>query len=223
VTAALAAGALAALALVLVSPPRRRARRSVRPRTPPAWPRRRHRTDLDLGVVATEVATRLHAGAGVEEAWSRTLARAGLTTGDGGGPAVSGVPLALARLAGSGHRLGPGAEAALPATVAACRLTHEIGAPLAQVLERTAHGLTEAGQARAARAVALAGPRASARLLGVLPAAGVLMGAAVGADPVAFLLDGGAGTACLLAGAGLMVAGHRWVAALERSARHAGD
>ena len=173
----------------------------------------------------TEVATRLHAGAAVEEAWSRTLARSGVPADEGGasGIAAAGVPLALARLTTSPRRLGPGAEAALPATVAACRLTHEIGAPLAQVLERSAHGLTEAGQARAARAVALAGPRASARLLGVLPAAGVLMGAAVGADPVAFLLGGGAGTACLIAGTSLMVVGHRWVAALERSARLAGD
>src|SRR5690606_31598599 len=108
-------------------------------------------------------------------------------------------------------------------TVAACRLTHELGAPLAQVLERCAHGLTEAGNAQAARSVALAGPRSTARLLGWLPLLGLVLGAAVGADPLAVLLGGGLGSLCLAAGAALMVLGRRRVAALDHAASAAGE
>jgi tight adherence protein B len=175
-------------------------------------------------VVVTEVATRLRTGADVDRAWSEALRRSGLVVDpDPGRASEPGVPAALDRLARASAtgRRDEVTAGALPGAVAACRLTHEIGAPMAQVLDRCAQGLTEAGQARSARAVALAGPRASARLIGVLPLLGLVMGAAVGADPLAVLLGGGAGTACLVAGVALLVAGNRWVAALERAARAA--
>lgn len=198
--------------------------------------RERHpRRDVDLGVLVTEVATRLRTGATVEGAWRQSLARVGLGAGDGTGD--DGVPTALLDLARHEHdrarlpaplrRLrpaaGPGTAAALPGTVAACRLTNELGAPLADVLDRCAAGLTEAGQAHAARTVALAGPRATARLLGWLPLTGLLLGAGVGADPVSVLLGGGLGSACLTAGLVLIVLGRRWVRSLERAAGNAGS
>ncbi|MEE6273741.1 type II secretion protein F [Georgenia sp. MJ206] len=114
-------------------------------------------------------------------------------------------------------------EAALAATVAACRLTHELGAPLADVLDRCAHGISEASQAQDARRIALAGPRSTARLLGWLPAVGLLFGAGLGADPVGTLLDGSWGTASLLTGAGLLAAGHRWTRALVVAAERGGE
>ncbi|TRW42760.1 hypothetical protein [Georgenia yuyongxinii] len=228
------------------------------------------RPDLDLGVLVTEVATRLRTGVTVEKAWAETFARMGLEERDRAGPVLGdgGVPLTLERLAltssrartraptpsrtravsssrrdliaplsgragGRGRRwrvtgrtrpgLSTAALAALPGALAACRLTHELGAPLAQVLERCAQGLTEAGHARTARAVALAGPRATARLLGWLPLLGLGLGIAVGADPLAVLSDGRGGTACLVLGLALMVAGRRWVAALDRAASSAAD
>ncbi|MHB1063678.1 MAG: hypothetical protein ACYC1Z_04150 [Georgenia sp.] len=258
---AVAVAVLLAVAVgVLVAPAR-----SLRPRAGgggarwrlPGGRRPGRRPEIDLGVLVTEVATRLRTGADVESAWGRTFARAGLLTGAGttqpagtgrGLIGDDGVPhplldlatragshgplLDLATRAGSpgpllawrtkGPVLGATADGALPGAVAACRLTHEIGAPLAEVLERCAAGITEAGQARAARAVALAGPRSTARLLGWLPLLGLALGVAVGADPVAVLLDGRLGTLCLALGLGFMGVGRWWVASLERRARTAG-
>ncbi|MFD1505403.1 hypothetical protein ACFSBG_06925 [Georgenia yuyongxinii] len=270
-TAAAAVAVLVAAATWLLLAPAR----SSRSRTPgPGWaagrwrvrPSSRHpaQPDLDLGVLVTEVATRLRTGVTVEKAWAETFARMGLEERDRAGPVLGdgGVPVTLERLAvtssraptrtremssprrdviappsgragGRGRRwrvtgrsrtaLSTAALAALPGALAACRLTHELGAPLAQVLERCAQGLTEAGHARTARAVALAGPRATARLLGWLPLLGLGLGIAVGADPLAVLLDGRGGTACLVLGLALMVAGRRWVAALDRAASGAAD
>jgi tight adherence protein B len=132
------------------------------------------------------------------------------------------LPRPLRRLVRHPRGIGSTTAGALPGAIAACRLTHELGAPLAEVLQRSAEGLTEAGHARAARAVALAGPRATARLLGWLPVLGLVLGAGIGADPVRVLLGGGIGSACLLGGVALMVAGRRWVVALEGAAGAAG-
>ncbi|WP_127128152.1 hypothetical protein [Georgenia sp. SYP-B2076] len=269
-TAAVLAGALTAAAVLLARPPRRSergrplslrgrslaaphgaARRAGGPRRAARW-RRGRGAEVDLGVIVTEVATRLRTGSGVEAAWAQTFARAGLAPGNSAGTEAwmgdDGVPAPLLELAARqeaherlprplrrfarGHtRRGPpwpaavGATTAgaLPGALAACRLTHEIGAPLAEVLERCAQGITEAGHAQAARAIALAGPRSSARLLGWLPVLGLGLGVAVGADPFHVLLDGGLGTACLLLGGVLLVLGRRWVAALERAARTSAD
>src|SRR5690606_13925557 len=117
-----------------------------------------------------------------EAAWAQTFARAGLGgVGPGvGGTDADGVPPKLAWLEEATRAGLPAERAALAATVAACRLTHELGAPLADVLERCAHGITEAAQAQDARRVALAGPRSTARLLGWLPVAGLLLGTGMG-------------------------------------------
>lgn len=106
--------------------------------------------------------------------------------------------------------------------VVACRVAHQAGAPLADLLHRCAQGLVEAGEADAARRHALAGPRATARLLGWLPVAGVGLGWAWGADPVGVLLGGGWGGLCLVVGVALMVAGRAWVNRLVRAAQEAG-
>ncbi|PFG39238.1 tight adherence protein B [Georgenia soli] len=247
-SAALAVAVLVAAAALLLLRPGRRPPGRQAGRGRGAAPRRSRRPrpgrEADLGVLVTEVATRLGAGAGVESAWEQTFARAGIGTrvgaGSGATPAhEDGVPVQLLELAARQAErdrlprvlrplvrrppgLGPTTAGALPGAIAACRLTHELGAPLAEVLQRCAEGLTEAGHARAARAVALAGPRATARLLGWLPLLGLLLGAGIGADPVGVLLGGGLGSACLLAGVALMVLGRRWVAALERAAGSAG-
>lgn len=249
VVALLLAGAVVVVAVPARAPCLRHRRRGGHGGAPwrPHRPRRpRRRRELDLGVLVTEVATRLRTGSDVEGAWARTLARAGLPAERGGSPLLldDGVPAPLLDLgcrrrrgplgvlggqgargtAGRGGRarLGPTSDGALPGTLAACRLTHEIGAPLAEVLERCAAGITEAGHARAARAVALAGPRATARLLGWLPLIGLGLGAAVGADPLDVLLSGGLGSACLVLGVVLMLAGRWWVSTLVRVAGAAG-
>jgi len=185
-------------------------------------PRRRHRGEVDLGMVATEVASRLRAGAPTAQAWHDTLRRyrkaapAVTNEVDGGG---DGVPAGLRGL-DVGRDPAGGQRVALRATIAACRLTHEIGAPLAEVLDQCAAGLTEVADARDARQIALAGPRATARLLTWLPVAGAGLGAVIGANPVAVFLDGGWGSAALLSGVACLIAGRRWSAMLVRAAQH---
>ena len=59
-------------------------------------------------------------------------------------------------------------------------------------------------------AAQLAGPRATARLLAVLPLLGILMGAGLGMHPLSFLLGGPPGLACLTAGVALDGLGLWW-------------
>lgn len=141
----------------------------------------------------------------------------------GGGPRSAGRPVAGRR---AGPRLGNRAErasarGALAGVVAACRVTRATGAPLAEILDRSAAGIAESARAAGARTVALAGPRATGRLLGWLPLLGLLLGAAVGADPVGVLLDGGLGTVCLVVGTAFLVGGWCWVLREERRAETA--
>lgn len=56
----------------------------------------------------------------------------------------------------------------------------------------------------------LAGPRATARVLAVLPVIGIAFGFLLGAHPLAWLLGTGPGLACLLLSAGLIAAGLAW-------------
>lgn len=242
------AGVLLACALGLVLAPRRRPPGTGEARGPAAsgregsrWRRRRSAPrPVDLGAVAAEVATRLQAGATAESAWARTLARAGLLRSTVAELDDRGVPRALARLAEpppaataarairarlTGARrvaaVPPEAAGALPGILTACRLSHDLGVPAAEILQRCAEGIGEAGQAHSARAIALAGPRSTARLLGWLPLFGLIVGIGLGLDPFAVLLGGGFGSISLIAGTAFMVAGRRWVGALDRAAERA--
>ena len=189
------------------------------PRLPvPGRSRRGRRRRPELAVVTTEVASRLRAGASPEAAWTATVDR--LLGPDPPGPqdpGADGVPPALQRLLGH-CAADPAAAAAAQTVVAACRLTHSLGAPLAEVLDRCATTVTEAEEARDARRVALAGPRSTARILAGLPLLGLLLGAGLGADPLAAATDGGWGTASVLLGLVLLVLGWRWTRALVAAA-----
>ncbi|PYG01133.1 tight adherence protein B [Georgenia satyanarayanai] len=189
---------------------------------------RRRVRRLDLAVVVTEVASRLRTGATPEAAWATTVGRllgpAAVVDGVGPGGAAGGedgVPPALARLVT--HCAGdPAAAAAVRTVVAASRLTHTLGSPLAEVLDRCAVTVTEAEQAHDARKVALAGPRSTARILAGLPLLGLLLGAGLGADPLGSATDGGWGTASVLTGLLLLLAGRRWTTALVTAAEAPG-
>ncbi|MEE6281517.1 type II secretion system F family protein [Georgenia sunbinii] len=257
---------LVALAVMARQP----TRRTPRPGTPAglrAWLRRswadrgrvgrrgwvRRAAEPDLGLVLTEVASRLRAGAPTDVAWEAALRRAELSgelsgrpqerdaarsARPGPGAAVPAAPV-LAGLAAGASTSGvadpgvPGPVAALarqpvrdPAVgaswqtvVAACRLTHEVGAPMAQVLDRCAQSITEAREAHDARRVAMAAPAATARILAVLPVIGLLLGVALGADPVAVALDGGWGTMSAATGLVLVAVGRWWTTSLVAAAR----
>lgn len=184
--------------------------------------RRRRAPDPDLGLLLTEVATRLRSGAPPETAWRTALGRAGLQADDDGVPnGEDGVPRAVTALA-TRSSTDPGVRASLLVVRAACRLTHHVGAPLAQVLEQSAQSITEAREAHDARRVAMAGPAATARLLAGLPLFGLLLGVGLGADPVTVALDGGWGTLSLVLGLLLVAAGRRWSTGLVAAARAEG-
>lgn len=108
-------------------------------------------------------------------------------------------------------RLTPLTKVALPSLLTATRLTYRTGAPLADVLDECAEGLTEAGEAQSARHIALSGPKSTAMLLAWLPVIGVFLGIAMGVDVIGFLIGSVLGRICLIAGVGMEIAGLVWV------------
>lgn len=135
--------------------------------------------------------------------------------------AVLATVAATARLGGdlatALHRFtdtNPAIVPALRPLVHAWDLAHRHGLPLADVLDSVWRDVSTrvrfAGRVRAR----LAGPRASGAVLAGLPLLGILLGEAMGADPLRVLLGTGAGQALLAVGVCLACAGVGWVARL---------
>jgi tight adherence protein B len=95
------------------------------------------------------------------------------------------------------------------ALMAAWRIAAVVGAPLSPVLRSIAEALRDRSAARREIAVALAAPRATARLVLWLPAAGVLLALLIGVDLVGTVTNP-VGLASVLAGLALVHAGRRW-------------
>ena len=107
--------------------------------------------------------------------------------------------------------------------LAACfDIAEASGCPLADVLTRFAAQLEVEDDADAARQTALAGPKATVRLLTWLPLMGLGLGMALGVDPLAVLLGTPLGLAALAAGIALTIAGRVWSARLVAAAAGAG-
>lgn len=84
------------------------------------------------------------------------------------------------------------------------------GSGLAAAVDRLEEGLRAAqGQRRAVEAE-LAGPRATAAMLALLPLAGLALAAGLGADPLQVLLHTPTGLLCLVAGVSLDLLGLHW-------------
>ncbi|WP_395110250.1 type II secretion system F family protein [Actinomadura sp. SCN-SB] len=111
----------------------------------------------------------------------------------------------------------PGAEG-LRLLAACWRIAAEQGGTLAAVLDDLATALRDEEANRQEIATQLAGPRATARLLSVLPLLGLAMAAVLDADPMAFLLGTLPGAGCLVLGVGLNLTGLWWTHRLARSA-----
>ncbi|MFT0848345.1 hypothetical protein VR010_11405 [Actinomycetaceae bacterium L2_0104] len=203
---------------VLAGPGTRR-KRFFRPRM--AKGERHEKRPIEPGLLVSEVATRLRSGASTQVAWRQTLSRVGLSGEGGADLDENGVPLALRRLwtrpmwRRNRHR---DLRMGIPPAIAVCRMSHFTGAPTAQVLDSCARGITEAAEAAAARRVALAGPKASARMLAWLPLLGIGLGSAIGASPIAFLTGSAGGRACLVLGLLFEAAGIIWVRRLTARA-----
>ena len=95
---------------------------------------------------------------------------------------------------------------------------HASGAGLAGVVERVTDELTAQLELRREIDSQLAAPRATARLLALLPLGGMALGVFLGVDPLRMLLDTTVGLCCLVVGSTLALAGVVWVDRLARSA-----
>ncbi|MFJ6073727.1 type II secretion system F family protein [Streptomyces sp. NPDC093065] len=125
------------------------------------------------------------------------------------------VPGALAIAAGQ-----PGAEG-LRGLAACWRVAVDQGAGLAAGLDRLEGALRAERDQRCDLRAQLAGARATAVMLAGLPVLGLLLGVALGADPLHVLLHTGAGLGCLLAGGVLEGLGVWWVTRIVRGAEAA--
>jgi tight adherence protein B len=99
----------------------------------------------------------------------------------------------------------------LLAGVGACwSVSESQGAGLATALERLVLQERRAEEVRRQLQAHLAAPRATARMLAVLPALGLDLGLAVGGDPIGWLLGTTLGWGCLAAGLVLIGVGLAW-------------
>ena len=91
---------------------------------------------------------------------------------------------------------------------------------MSAAVDRMIQGLRENEELRNTLQAELAGPRATAAVLRWLPGIGLLMGIAMGADPIGWLFGNPLGLACLVAGVTLSVLGsllsRRMVRAVEQ-------
>jgi tight adherence protein B len=115
------------------------------------------------------------------------------------------VPVVLRELARR-----PGAEA-LRSVAAGWEIAQRTGGTLAAVLERVVGGIRDDESARREVESALGPPRATARLLAMLPLGGIGLGTSMGASPLHVLLETPYGLACLAFGISLALLGLLWV------------
>lgn len=105
---------------------------------------------------------------------------------------------------------------------AAASLSHLTGAPLADVLDAVARIEKARAVAARSREVALAGPKASARVLGFLPVAGLALGVIVEPRTLSVMASP-LGMAVVVVASVLGVSGAAWMRSMVRAAHRAGD
>ncbi|WP_115787802.1 type II secretion system F family protein [Arthrobacter silvisoli] len=204
------------------------------------WHRRSKEAELPLAVLVQQLAALLRGGRSAsrlwEEAWTvhgRGVVPDGVSPG--GGQALSDGSVAVLSAARTATMLGVSAAAAIRSASAASRLgakeqriwgeladcldiAEASGCPLAEIFARYAAHLEAEDDAEAARQTALAGPKATVRLLSWLPVFGLVLGTVLGVDPLGILLGNPFGMAALGAGLILTVAGRMWSVRLVRAA-----
>jgi tight adherence protein B len=161
-----------------------------------------------IAAIVQRLAVLLNAGVTPSAAWGylregplaeqvAAASRAGVAIDDA-------IVVAAAQLAVTGER------DAWRGLAAAWAVATDAGAPLASTLRDFAESLRGLSQAQREIAVALAAPRATARLVLVLPVVGVLFGVLLGFNTLGTLFTTAAGWVCLVVGSGLMVVAWRW-------------
>lgn len=105
---------------------------------------------------------------------------------------------------------------------AAWSVAERSGAALAPALRGAAESLRDRAEAARDVETALAGPRATARLMAWLPLVGMAMSHAIGVDVLGALVGGPLGWATAAGGVVLLSAGRAWTSRLVRAASAAG-
>ena len=169
--------------------------------------RRRTRMRAALRESLAEVVADVRAGQPPERALTRALADRDA--------ALAPRTLAAARWGGDivGALRDDAHAAAQPllASAAACwSVAATQGAGLADALDRLVAQDRRAEEVRRQLEAHLAAPRATARMLALLPAFGLVLGIAVGGDPIGWLLGTPLGAACLVLGLLLIALGLLW-------------
>lgn len=90
------------------------------------------------------------------------------------------------------------------------QLAHEHGLAVATLMRTAQHDIGERARFGSRVEAGMAGARATAAILAALPLLGLVLGQALGADPLVFLTSGGAGGALLVIGAALICCGLLW-------------
>lgn len=174
--------------------------------------RRRDDSGTDAATSVQTLAVLLQAGSAPLTAW-RHLAG----TGDVHAASVvarveRGAPLAAAIEAEGG---------AWADLAAAWEIATTVGAPLAEVLRMISETLRDAASAADDVRIALAEPAGTARLLLMMPFAGLLLGFALGFDTVGVIVGNPVGAACVVLGLLLMLAARMWTKRLLERAKPA--
>lgn len=104
---------------------------------------------------------------------------------------------------------------------AACRLSHRTGAPLATLLAAVGDHVAGMLEADARREAAAAGPRLSARVMTLLPAIGLGLGAVVDGAVIRVVATTPIGWVLVAAAGTLTWAGRAWMARMMRGAQEA--
>jgi len=159
------------------------------------------RAELDVG---SSGAVALAAAAGVAGTHRRVFEAAAGAVGEGGD------------VVGAVSAAGAGPE--LIVIAQAWHLAATLGLRLAGVLARVDDDVQSRRDQARVVASALAGPRSSGALLAGLPVLGIILGLAMGAQPLHVLLDTGSGRLLLCAGVLLDAVGVLWTARLISSA-----
>ena len=162
----------------------------------------------ELALLVAEVSTRLRAGSPASSAWTAAMERIGVGCAGESDAAYPPVLDQWVRAPARWRSLAPGqrppdaaaARLSAASVIAACRFSHGLGAPLADVLDAIGGAIDDAQAVEEARRVASAGPLMSARVLAGLPLVGVAAALALGASPWSFYTGGGAGSVCAAAG-----------------------
>ena len=106
--------------------------------------------------------------------------------------------------------------------LAACwEVSETSGAGLASALDRLSASARAGEEVRVQLKAHLAAPRATAQMLATLPLIGLLLGLALGGDPLAWLLGTPGGLICLVAGVALTALGLWWVHRIARGVEQA--